>query len=320
MQILLGKTLTPAAVSTFFVISGYLYFANVTNFNKEAYITKTKRRGKTLLIPYLLWNLAGVITLIVLGTFNEGKVGFNSLSDFLSQFWCCNVWNENTVNFLGTHTPLYAPIDWPLWYLRDLIVVSFLSPAIYWAVKKLKYFYFIILVPLYLLNVWTIIPGLGLSSFIFFGLGVYLAIYKGSLNITENKCYKIFILISAIFTAPTSAYLWLVQGVTTFNYSIYTLATILLVAAMLIIGRMASVGGLQVNRMFVESTFFVYAFHDFTGINPITLVKKIVRVLQVESSILIYLLTPFIVYGISVVVYYIINRFMPRFTHLITGR
>ena len=203
-----------------------------------------------------------------------------------------------------------------MWYLRDLIVVSFLSPAIYWAVKKLKYFYFIILAPLYLLNVWTIIPGLGLSSFIFFGLGVYLAIYKGSLNITENKCYKIFILISAIFIASTSAYLWLVQGVTTFNYSIYTLATILLVAVILIIGRMASVGGLQVNRMFVESSFFVYAFHDFTGINPITLVKKIVRVLQVESSILIYLLTPFIVYGISVVVYYIINRFMPRFTHL----
>lgn len=136
LQILLGKTLTPAAVSTFFVISGYLYFANVTNFNKEAYITKTKRRFNTLLIPYLLWNLAGVITLIVLGTFNEGKVGFNSLSDFLSQFWCCNVWNENTVNFLGKHTPLYAHIDWPLWYLRDLIVMSILSPIIYVAVKS----------------------------------------------------------------------------------------------------------------------------------------------------------------------------------------
>lgn len=320
IQVFLGKTLTPAAVSTFFVVSGYLYFANVASLNKDIYFYKTRKRIWTLVIPYFLWNLAGVLTMFLLRFFIGSPLGFDTFGGFLRQFWCSNVWNENTVNLLGQHTPLYAPIDWPLWYLRDLIVVSFLSPAIYWAVKKLKYFYFIILVPLYLLNVWTIIPGLGLSSFIFFGLGVYLAIYKGSLNITENKCYKIFILISAIFTASTSAYLWLVQGVTTFNYSIYTLATILLVAAMLIIGRMASVGGLQVNRIFVESSFFVYAFHAFTGVNPIMIVRKITSVFQVDNLLITYLVTPFLVYAMSVLVYCFFNKYLPRVTHLITGR
>lgn len=320
IQVFLGMTLTRAAVSTFFVISGYLYFANVASLNKDIYFYKTRKRIWTLVIPYFLWNLAGVLTMFLLRYFIGSPLGFDTFWGFLRQFWCSNVWNENTVNLLGQHTPLYGPIDLPLWYLRDLIVVSFLSPAIYWAVKKLKYFYFIILAPLYLLNVWTIIPGLGLSSFIFFGLGVYLAIYKGSLNITENKCYKMFILISAIFTASTSAYLWLVQGVTTFNYSIYTLATILLVAAMLIIGRMASVGGLQVNRMFVDSSFFVYAFHAFTGVNSIMIVRKITSVFQVDSLLITYLVTPFLVYAISVLVYCFFNKYLPRVTHLITGR
>lgn len=62
LQVLLGKTITPAAVSIFFVISGYLYFANIKYFNKGTYAIKTKKRVKTLLIPYLLWNLAGALT------------------------------------------------------------------------------------------------------------------------------------------------------------------------------------------------------------------------------------------------------------------
>ena len=46
-----------SAVPVFFIISGYLFFQNITEFKKEAYSSKVKSRIRTLFIPYLLWNL-----------------------------------------------------------------------------------------------------------------------------------------------------------------------------------------------------------------------------------------------------------------------
>lgn len=104
IQVFLGMTLTPAAVSIFFVISGYLYFANVASLNKDIYFYKTRKRIWTLVITYFLWNLAGVITMFLLRCFIGTPLGFDTFGSFLRQFWCSNVWNENTVNLLGQHT------------------------------------------------------------------------------------------------------------------------------------------------------------------------------------------------------------------------
>lgn len=315
-RIYFGKTLTPAAVSVFFVISGYLYFANIQQFNKKIYISKTKSRLKTLVVPYILWNFAGVIIIFI----NGKQEVLSSITKFLSYFWCNNVWNDNTLNCLGLNTPLYAPIDWPLWYLRDLIVMSFLSPLIYWAVKKFKLMYIILLIPFFVLNIWTIIPGLGVSSFLFFGLGVYLAIYKREMNLGFGKSLKITTLITALVLSVLSAYLWMKDGITISNYSLYTLSTVVLVPSILIVGEILSKKGMKPIEIMVTSSFFVYAFHAFPSINPILFLNKITKALQVDNSVVIYLVIPFIVYGVCVLVYYLLNRYFPRLIHLTTGR
>ena len=48
------------AVPVFFIISGYFFFYQTKAFGKEAYSKKLRKRIKTLLIPYLLWNLLRV--------------------------------------------------------------------------------------------------------------------------------------------------------------------------------------------------------------------------------------------------------------------
>lgn len=305
-QIYLGKTLTPAAVSTFFVISGYLYFANVTDFNRDVYITKTKKRIKSLIFPYLLWNLAGIIIISIKGS----SLNFDSIGGFFSQLWCCNVWNENTFNLIGFNTPLYAPIDWPLWYLRDLIVMSLLSPVIYYTVRKLKLMYFVILVPLYIMNLWTTTPGFGLSAFIFFGMGVYLSINNRSIRIRLTASWKKVLVSMATVVSFISTYLWMTQGITSCNYSIYILATVLLVPSMLIIAEYMAKSGLSTNNLLVTSSFFVYSFHDFPGINPKLVVQKISALLQFDNSLFVYLISPFIVYAISVITYCLIHKYI----------
>ena len=51
---------TAVPVPLFMMISGYLYFnkCNLSEgFGREVYINKTRSRIKSLLIPYLIWNL-----------------------------------------------------------------------------------------------------------------------------------------------------------------------------------------------------------------------------------------------------------------------
>ena len=88
------------AVSFFFIQSGYFL---VKDCGKDArwYVNAIKRRAKTLLIPYIVWNSIGIA---VIG-------GGYGLFDML-------------------------PVITPLWYVRNLFVLCVLSPFFAYAAKK----------------------------------------------------------------------------------------------------------------------------------------------------------------------------------------
>lgn len=53
------------AVPTFFLISRYLFFYRLDGkFTISVYWTKMKRRGKSLLIPYIYWNFIALFLII----------------------------------------------------------------------------------------------------------------------------------------------------------------------------------------------------------------------------------------------------------------
>ena len=141
LKIIVSQTLVKVVMPVFFVMSGYLFFANVTQWNTQIYWQKIKRRFKTLLNPYLIWNL---LMAVKLHTYS------------LSIFW--------------------EPANMPLWFLRDLMVVSLLTPIIYIGVKKLGWWIFVILLPVYMTGIWAIQPGLNPYAICFFTLGAFLSI------------------------------------------------------------------------------------------------------------------------------------------------
>ena len=53
---ILSDIIARIAVPIFFLFSGFLFFYQTGNFNKDIYTTKLKKRFKTLLVPYLFWN------------------------------------------------------------------------------------------------------------------------------------------------------------------------------------------------------------------------------------------------------------------------
>lgn len=121
------------AVPAFFFISGYLFCP--VKFSWQVYGEKLKRRIHTLLIPYMAWNLIALLVLIV-PHFHDFDY---SPTNVLAVFVDCRY------SFL--HTTGGSPIDYPLWYIRDLMVCCVLSPLFYatWGLKRLVPVIFLIL-------------------------------------------------------------------------------------------------------------------------------------------------------------------------------
>ena len=56
LRISISHVLTHIAVPMFFFISGFLFFNKLQKWNRTVYFDKLKKRIKTLLIPFVIWN------------------------------------------------------------------------------------------------------------------------------------------------------------------------------------------------------------------------------------------------------------------------
>ena len=197
LKLLVSQTLVKVAMPVFFIISGYLFFANVDQWNVNTYKQKMLRRIKTLLIPYLIWN---VLMAIKLKTFSW------------NMFWIYWKPAGAQIDWFGQEQLMTAPANMPLWFLRDLMVVSLLTPIIYILIRKLGSWLMVVLTVLYLSGVCAFIPGLSAYAVYFFTFGAFLSIRKmdliASLKQVETPAYVLSILlaISMLLTYGTSVF------------------------------------------------------------------------------------------------------------------
>lgn len=322
MQIVFGHILTPAATGLFFLISGFLYFYNVKEFNLTIYKNKTISRFKTLLLPYLIWNSICTLYDLVVQIYNYKSLRDIINFDFGSKLWCCHQWGINSLNIIGNSMPMTGPADLPLWFLRDLIVVSFCTPIIYWLLKKFRYFFPIIMISLYITQLWTSVPGFSIESFMFFSLGAYMAIEKKEFVLVTSKSLNITFLVLAIAFVVTSLNMYpksfqeirFIQQITT----VFVALSILRIA--IAIDKKYS---FEMPLLINKSTFFVYAIHACgLFLAPTVLMLKIESHIHLHSEFvlcLIYLISPFIVYGISLVYYSLFCKMFKPIMPYLTG-
>ena len=222
LKLVMSETLVKVAMPTFFVMSGYLFFVNVTEWNAKTYWNKLRRRVKTLLIPYIIWNIAMAV-----------KLKTFSLSIFIE------------------------PANMPLWFLRDLIIVSLLTPIIYIGVRKLGYWLLTILLPIYLTGVYAVQPGLTPYAVCFFTLGAFLSIRKMDLIETcmkyETSGYILTILlgIGMILTFRTPIYPSLML----------CFRVVGVVAVFCIANRILSNTNKRIPPIACDASYFIYLAH-----------------------------------------------------------
>ena len=128
----LGETGVPG----FFFISGFLFFLS-----KKSYEQKLKTRFHTLLIPYILWNailLAAYLFAYVVGypqDINGKNMADYNLIDYLRLFWDRGSYDNGN----------FVPLLCPLWYIRNLLIMSNLSPLLYYIIRYAREFFLFVI-------------------------------------------------------------------------------------------------------------------------------------------------------------------------------
>lgn len=166
-EYILGEIIATIAVPLYFIISGFLFFYNIDVFNKEIYITKLRKRVQTLLIPYFIWNLIAYLIYLTNHQFNV---------------------NTLIMSFFIVHPDGRtgsSPMDGPLWFIRNLYIVMLISPIIYALIKRMKIWWLIPFLLLWILGFSIFKNGI-MIAFIFFSLGAGLSICKHHLVIDKH--------------------------------------------------------------------------------------------------------------------------------------
>lgn len=294
------------AVPLFFLIAGYLFFYGF-EFSIEKYKSKIKSRSKTLLIPFLFWNITTLITLAIAQSMDLTKDFFSGSNQLIKTF--------NTFDYFNAIVGATKnPIAYQFWFIRDLIALVIISPAIYLLIrlvpKALLFFALINWVtgalPLY-------IPSA--EAILFFSFGAFLG--NKSQNIFHLDNYGGLALILYFFTSVLDT-LSIGQPL-----NIYIHKTSILLGILCALFSTKFI--LQKEKLknailrLSEASFFVYAIHE----PMLTIFKKIsYKALTPESSIsiiLLYFTIPTITIIFAVIAYQQLVKIAPRFVSTITG-
>lgn len=334
-MIAFSHVLCHVAVPTFFLISGFLFFSNFGDGSRYVWKRKLLSRTKTLLLPYLLWNVLYILWMMcwdVRGVMDAGMLVWLQEKGGLSMLWSSNHWNLDRVDLWGNPDIASSPILVPFWFMRDLIVCVFLTPLFWLVFKKqnakwVKVVGASILVILYFTQTSFGIPGLSSNALFYFGIGTALSINEAGICNTIGK-WRIpgYLLFGILFIVEVCLF-----GHNTFwgniIYPFYVFAGVVTIINVFSRVKFVNWGG-------QKYTFFIFAFHIFilsivgsilsksaswitgsTIINDLAFADKypIIVILEYVLKIAITLI-------VTILVYTVLEKISPRLCKLLCGR
>lgn len=118
IQTWLSDWLFRIGTPTFMAISGFMFFWSFS-MSLKSYRYKVAKRLKNLAAPFLLWSSLGIGLFLILQMLPVTQVFFSKPYLYEMNWW-------DLLRIL-----IMDPIPYQLWFLRDLIIMSLLSPLVY---------------------------------------------------------------------------------------------------------------------------------------------------------------------------------------------
>lgn len=313
ISFLCSELIARIAVPLFFMISGYLFFKkNYESFGKDDYKEKIRNRVYSLLIPYVLWNSLIFIFMLLIQVIRGG--GFNySFYDYFRVFW--DIRNG-------------MPFCYQMWYIRDLIVITLISPIIYHLLKN-RWVASVILVSStawWLVDIDNVRWYLNSQSVLFFCIGSCCAIYR--LDIVE-KLFRVkklsyiaaLIMITLVMISFNTGFFY--DGLSqTLRQCIYHLCILTLLISFTI-QCLVQIKERQwkANSFLLSSSFFIYGFHAIAIGYIYAFVNMVISVKSDIQLVLFYFFVPLAAIVLGLLIFAILKKVFPKFTvYLIGGR
>ncbi|MDH7463673.1 acyltransferase [Chitinophagaceae bacterium 26-R-25] len=296
------------SVPLFFIISGFLYFINMKTGAASEFIQKYKRRFETVVLPYLIWSVLGILFVLLLQSIPPLRLFFSQnlmIKDYSLLDWLDNI-------FIN-------PVQYQFWFLRDLIVLIAISPVIYYLIKYLKVFAVIIFLMIWLLDAQLIV--FKSVSLFFFGLGSFFGIQKIDIEKLSLKKFSIalgvtWIALICLRTIFTYESYW--------NYWVYVFHSMIMLLGVITIWSIYDtiVGSTDISTTKLYSlfqyTFFIFAFHE----PALTMCRKISFFVLGRTqaiSLAIYFIAPVLVIITAIACGFLVKKAAPRVYTVITG-
>lgn len=296
----LGETGVPG----FFFISGFLFFLS-----KKPYSQKLKTRVHTLLIPYLIWNLI-LLTLYVVAwaigypeDINGRSITGYTIIDYIRLFWDRGSFDDGN----------FVPLLCPLWYIRNLLIMSILSPILFYIIRYVREVF------LFAITFWWLISYHNAfipQTILFFSLGAYFSIFNiNPLQMVQKQKVLFFILFAVLAICDIICH---TAYYTPVNLQIHRLSLIFNIPALLILADRCIQHGYY-SRLLPNAAFIVFCVHY-----PIVVALRKICIAQFADAsdsihILLYFVCVIISTLLSIGIYLLMDKYLPTIKRILSG-
>ena len=300
---------TGQSVPIYFFISGFVFFLGL-EFTWTKYVQKLKNRVKSLFIPYVFWNLLALFVLwckalcfpSIAPEFKSFLPDF-TLKSFLSIFWMCP---GSTM-----------PINYPLWFLRDLMLVVLLTPLIYYMVKLYSHYWIL------LLGVcWFVFPYLNMGEYsslmtalFFFTWGAYFNIKGKDIRAGFKKYFAL-----SLFAYPILGILYIVSE-HYFPYMVDNIKNLNILVGILFAYNLSSWllahHVCKVSALLVSASFFIYVSHPLVAGGIAKLCFVLIKPQTNFGMFAVYACGVALTIGILLFVFCCLKKYAPSFLRMI---
>ncbi|WP_353888576.1 acyltransferase family protein [uncultured Polaribacter sp.] len=293
LQYLISEQIARVCVPVFFFISGFFFFYKYHG-SVKSFFKLIKKRIQSILVPYVFWSLFWF--------FIYWLINMNAYKDyFLYSFFYS----------------LIKPIPYQFWFLQILILCFFLSPLIYWFIKKIKFIFLIALLAIYFLD--FIHFKSNFYGVIFFSLGaVFCKIDVLKKQIFSKKInifiYGVLLIINEfIFLANFKSHVivWI------FLHKLSILIAMVMILNFIFFSKRNITLSSRLNKIINSSfLFFLFAFHE-----PVLSSFKNLwyQLIGANYNLFAYLLLPLWTVFLAYMIYRIMDRYNNKILKLITG-
>lgn len=302
----ISKGMVYIANPLFFILSGFFFFNPKKTFTLDEYLSKIKKRVKTLFIPFIIVSILSFIIALTLNYFHIYKFGHINID--LRGLSCIDLFKSCFI---------YPRLSYQLWFIINLMVLCLFSPFIFFLIKHIGKLYVAMLI-----SFWLFLSPLSeynMLSLAFFSLGAYLSINKIKIPLYKNE--KQTLLIVSLFLWIVLSYIAVVWVRN--DFILYFIRNISIIAGLISMWSLYDYLFIRIKKYTLSSisefSFFIYLFHEplltFLRIGILYIIKTITPL----NSFIIYLLLPIITISICIITATILKKYNPKAYNILTG-